>query len=368
MNRSRKSSILVGAAAASLLLAGSAHAQLASPKIVITNTNPLAEIGLEVGSSVEFAANGDLQVRCRTAAGVCDLRNLGSGGGTNPPTNLTLTPSSTSITAGAPFNLTWSSSNAEACFGSGPTNPAVSGWTNQPLTTSRGSPGLSLTLAEGSYNFQMRCYNATGSAIVNASAVTVGPGTPPVGDGYCTEYYNGTTRPVPTDVRFTAHNFQQVLRSFGDIWGVQPGIGSGPQVAVPGNFLNPSTSRYLAIPFTLSGAANQVTFTWIDVQGSGIPTGQVAVTISPCPGDFRPRVFPSPPSDVYLSQNCRFDQTGISGNLVAATPTSGLSGCLAPTGKQMYLNIATYNMFTTTTPTTSTCGGNSTCGVNMQVQ
>ncbi len=370
MNRSLNYASLTVATLAGLLLGSPAFAQLASPKITITNTNPVAEIRLETGSTVEFAANGDLQVRCHQTAGSCTTQNLGSpGGGTNPPTNLSLTPSVTTLTAGSAFNLTWSSSNAEACFGAGPTSPSVNGWTGQPLPTSRGAPGLPLTLAQGTYNFQMRCFNATGSASVTASTVTVtegGGGTP--GDGYCSEYYNGTTRPVPTTASFNAHGFSQVIATFFSIWGVQPGIGGGPQVAVPGNFLNPSNGRYLAIPFTFTGAANQVTFNWIDSQGGGIPTGAVSVTISPCPGDFRPAVFPTPANDAYLSLACRGQSSGISGGLSAATPTSGLGGCVAPTGQQMYLNIATYNMYTTTTPTTSTCGGNTTCGVNMAVQ
>jgi len=369
MNCSKFLTFIPLAAVALLFTAEAAHAQLSSPKIVITNTNPTAEIALDSSSSVEFAANGDLQVRCRQSGGNCLLQNLGStGGGTNPPTGLSLTPSVTALTAGAPFNLTWGSVGAEACFGAGPTSPSVSGWTGRVLATSQGGAGLALTLAEGTYNFQMRCYNATGSQIVNATPVVVsastGGGT---GAGYCGEYYNGTTRPVPTDPRFTAHNFTRGDATFVGIWGTQPGVGGGPAVALPGNFLDPSFGRYLAVPITLSGSATQVTFQWIDSQGSGIPTGQVSVTISPCPGDFRPRQFPNTTGDDYLSIACGSSQTGISGNL-SATSQSGQAGCLAPTGKQLFLNIATHNMYLPTAPTTSTCGGASTCGVNMQVQ
>jgi len=350
--------------AVSLALAGSAAAQVASPKVVISNTSPIAEIGLESGSNVEFAANGDLQIRCRKVGANCDTANIGGGGGTgtNPPTNVVLTPSSTAITANAPFNLQWGSTNAEACFGVGPSG--VSGWTSQVLTSSRGAPGLSLSLAQGSYAFQMRCFNAGGSTTVSASTVTVSPGGNPVGGDYCSEFYAGG---LPTGSAFNGHGFTRVDVPFGTVFGTTPGSTAGITSGVPGNYLNPSQGRYMAIPFTFTsdtGPSTNMQLSWVEAQGSlGISTGAVTVTISPCPGDFRPAVTGSP--DPYLSFVCR--AAASIGAALTASSSPGTSQCRAPKDKQMYINIATYEMFVPTPPATTTCSGNSTCGVAMRL-
>jgi hypothetical protein len=347
---------------AGLTASGGLYAQVASPKVVISNTTPQAEIGLETGSSVEFATNGDLQIRCRKTGDSCVTANIGGPPtGTNPPTNVSLTPSSTSFNAGGAFNLQWGSTNAEACFGVGPAG--VSGWSSQVLATSRGAPGLSLNLAQGSYAFQMRCYNATGSTLVSAPTVTVNPGTPPA-DNYCAEYYSTG---LPTGSAFNGHGFTRVDVPFFNIWGAQPGFSAGITAGVPGNFMNPSTGRYMAIPFILtsdSGPGTQVNLTWAEAQSVGITTGSVSVTISPCPGDFRSAVTGS--SDIYLSFQCR--RAASVGDTMSATSVIGQSGCRAPKNKQMYINIATYDMFVPTPPTTSTCSGNTTCGVAMRLQ
>jgi len=361
ISRTRQAmAILVGLAISSVALA-----QVASPKIVISNTTPLAEIGLETGSTVEFASNGDLQIRCRKNGANCVTANLGDGGGTPPPgapTNLVLTPSATTLTAGSAFNLTWSSSGAEACYGVGPAG--VSGWTGQVLATSRGAPGLSLSLAQGSYAFQMRCFNAGGSANVTAATVTVTQGSGGGGGGdYCSEFYASG---LPTGSAFNAHGFTKVEVPFFTVWGAQPGFTAGITAGVPGQFVNPSTNRYMAIPFTItsdSGVGTQVNLSWIESQLPGVSTGAVTVTISPCAGDFRARVIGS--SDVYLGAQCRAS-VGIAGNM-SATSVVGQSGCPAPKDKQMYINIATYDMYGATPPQTSTCSGATTCGVAMRL-
>ncbi len=348
---------------AGLVGASAAVAQtVASPKVVISNTSPLAEIGLETGSSVEFGANGDLQIRCRKTGENCVTQNLGTqvppG---NAPTGLSLTPSATTLNTGNPFNLQWGSTNADACFGLAPSG--VSGWSSQVLAPARGAPGLALTLAQGTYNFQMRCYNANGSNSVAAQTVTVNQSvTPPTGD-YCSEYY---ATGLPTGSAFNAHNFTRADGSFFGIWGAQPGFSAGITAGVPGTFLDPSSGRYLAIPFTLlsdSGTGTQVNLSWVESQLPGVATGAVTVTISPCAGDFRPPVPGS--QDIYLSFQCRAS-AGISAQL-SATSVFGQSGCRAPKDKQMYINVATYDMFRATPPTTSTCSGTSTCGVAMRL-
>jgi hypothetical protein len=349
---------------AGLTASGGLYAQVASPKVVISNTTPLAEIGLETGSNVEFAANGDLQIRCRKTGDSCVTANIGGGGstGTNPPTNVSLTPSATTLTAGNAFNLQWSSTNAEACFGL--STPSVSGWSNQVLATNRGSPGQALSLTTpGSYTFQLRCFNAGGSNTATAPTVTVNPGGGGGGGDYCSEYYASG---MPTGSAFNGHGFTRVDVPFFNVWGAQPGFSAGITAGVPGNFVNPSTARYMAIPFTLlsdSGTGTQVNLSWVEAQQVGISTGAVTVTISPCPGDFRPPATGS--SDIYLSFQCR--AAASIGAALSATSVIGQSGCRAPKDKQMYINIATYDMFVTNPPTQSTCSGSSTCGVAMRL-
>ena len=349
------------ALAVGMALAGSAAAQLASPKVVISNTSPVAEIGLETGSNVEFAANGDLQIRCRKDGVNCVTANIGGGPPVgNAPTNVALTPSSTAIIANAPFNLQWGSTNAEACFGVGPAG--VNGWSSQVLTASRGAPGLSLSLAQGSYAFQMRCFNASGSTTVTAPTVEVAAGNP-VGSDYCSEFYASG---LPTGSAFNGHGFTRVDVSFGTIWGTTPGSSAGITSGVPGNYMNPSQGRYMAIPFTMAtdtGVGTQMALTWAEAQSVGISTGAVTVTISPCPGDFRPIVNGSP--DPYLSFVCR-SEASVGASLTASS-SPGTSQCRAPKDKQMYINIATYNMLVPAPPTTTTCSGNTSCGVAMRL-
>ncbi len=350
------------AAGATLMIAGAVQAQVQSPKVVIANTTPVAEIGLESGSQVEFAANGDLSIRCRKDGENCVTANIGGGSsGTNPPTNVSLTPSATTLTAGGAFNLTWTSTNAEACYGAGPAG--ISGWTNQVLTPTRGAPGLPLSLAEGNYTFQLRCFNAGGSTTVNAPAVTVTAGGGGGGGNFCSEYYASG---LPTGSGFNGHGFEQVIVPFFNVFGAEPGYTAGITAGVPGNFVNPSTNRIMVIPFTLlsdAGAGSQMQLSWVESQLQGVPTGAVTVTISPCPGDFRTPVSSS--SDPYMQFRCRQD-AGISGNL-AASAQAGTTNCPAPKDKQMYINIATYDMFVPSPPSTSTCSGTSTCGVAMRL-
>jgi len=351
------------ALAVGLALAHAADAQVASPRVVISNTSPQAEIGLEAGSNVEFAANGDLQIRCRKTGDSCVTANIGSGPvPPNAPTGLVLTPSATTLTAGNPFNLQWTSTNADACFGVGPAN--VSGWTNQVLTTTRGAPGLALTLAQGTYAFQMRCYNAGGAASITAPTVTVNENTNPPPPNFCQEHYASG---LPTGSQFNAHGFTRVDVAYQSVWNADPGFSSGVTAGVPGNFIGTSANRYMAIPFVLpndSGSQGvQVSLLWAEAQGVGIGTGAVTVTISPCAGDFRAPVVGSP--DIYLDFQCRA-AASIGGEL-RATSLVGLAGCRAPKGKQMFINIATYNMFVPTPPTESTCSGLQTCGVAMRL-
>jgi len=114
---------------------------------------------------------------------------------------------------------------------------------------------------------------------------------------------------VSTDPGFTRHGVELVEVVFSTVWAVPPGQPSGVIAQEPGNFVNPSSKqRIMVVPVTFAndtGPGTQVNINWQDTQGvGGILGGAVSVSISPCPGDFRP-----PQRDIsndrYLSFQCR---------------------------------------------------------------
>jgi hypothetical protein len=177
---------------------------------------------------------------------------------------------------------------------------------------------------------------------------------------------------MPTSANFTAFGFQKVERSFSDIFGIEPGASISSRLSVPGAFMNPATTRYLAIAFVMNddagGDASQMELPWIDGNlDFGAPGGAITVTVSPCPGDFRPPALGT--GDAYLSGACRVDGPYSLHGGLTITSSSALGGCPAPKGKQMYINVATYNMYGPSAPSAMTCGSGSTyCGAAMTVR
>lgn len=285
------------------------------------------------------------------------------GGGSNPPTGVAVSVSTTTASVGAPIGLSWTSTAAAGCFGMGPAG--VPGWSGVvlPATRSVGNP-LMLTLsAPGAYTFGLYCFNQLGaSPTVSSQTVTV-VGTPPPPADFCSEHYDGIVRPIPSEAQFHAHGFTRVWRSVGDVWGVPLGA-YGPPTFLPGNHL-PGPGAYLSIPLSLPDGLNQVRFSWTEPQGQG-PAGAVAMTISPCAGDFRPAQGGS--SDVYLGYQCRSTGPEMSGNRYIARAGSGLAGCPVPAGKVVYLNIATYDLYHPWNPMPTCPGTGVGCGVLMSTQ
>jgi hypothetical protein len=360
---------LVSLGAALLAVSGASSVQAASPKLTITNTTAPVEIPLLQGSSVEIDAQGDLLVQCALTNGACpSVGGTGTGSG---PTSVTLTPSALAITAGGNFSLSWgSSSGTEVCYGAGP--DGLASWSGVALPPS-GSRAVSLATA-GEYVFQVRCYTASGSTTQLSAPVVVSVATtppPPVGTNYCSEFYDGVTRPVPTSPNFTAFGFTKVEKTMQSIWGISPGQASTTRAGIPGNHLNPSANHYLAIPFTMTDDSgswqSHFMLDWIEANNTvAIPSGSIAVTISPCPGDFR-KATGINATDPYLSTACRRFESPTTIGSLSVSSASQLSGCPAPKGKLMYLNFATYDMSGPSAPTETTCPGTSTCGVSMIV-
>jgi hypothetical protein len=349
-----------------LAIAASVQAQVASPKLTITNTSPPSDIPLK--GVVQIDASGNLSVECvLDGAGKCpSVGGTTNSGGTNPPT-VTLTPSATSLLALGSFSLSWtSSSGTNACYGVGPAG--VSNWTDAVLPA---NGTRSLSLPEGTYAFEIRCFNATGVTSLTAVPVTVaanpnpGPGTG-TGD-YCSEYY--PTK--PTAASFTAYGFMRTNVEFSSLWGVNPGEATSTVAAVPALYLAPSTfERYMSVPFVMTqstGSSSQFRLQFSEPQAiPGVNPGSIDMSISPCPGDFRKRDT-SATGDEYLRSACRTNGASLTGSLTI-TADPALAGCRVPTNKVMYINIANYNMFNETKPTSSTCGVNATCGVAMSLR
>ncbi len=190
------------------------------------------------------------------------------------------------------------------------------------------------------------------------------------GDDYCAEYYGDY---VPSSSNFTAHGLTKVEVAFSDIWSVEPGMGGGNTMPVPGPFLPETQGHYLTIPIVFTGdqignGSVQTNFSFVEWQPRPnidypVVTHSISYSISPCPGDFRPVVQNSP--DPYLRFSCRGGSPTISGNFSLSSIAS-LAGCPTPKGKKLYLNIATYNMFLSDLPFDQYC--TSTCGVALRVQ
>jgi hypothetical protein len=336
---------------------------VAQPKIVITNPATPLEIPLLETSTVEIDANGNLRAQCKLTGDKCTGVSTSDPAPIGGPTGVTLTSSTATLNAGGQVTLTWNSgAGTEACYGAGPAG--ISNWTGQVLPAS-GSRQVTMSVA-GDYVFQVRCYNATASTTQTAPSITVNENeVPPSGTNYCTEYYANN---MPTHPSFTAFNFAPQVVSFQTVWGVEPGS-TAPMRALPGQFANPSALKYVSIPFVMTAngsASDQFGFGAIEAAGlEGVVTGSVSATISPCQGDFRARVAGS--SDRYLSHQCRNTTSNMQQFTLTVTSNPSLSGCYLPAGKIFYLNVATYNMYGTSAPTTTTCGTSSTCGVSMRL-
>ncbi|MCK7594585.1 hypothetical protein [Pseudomarimonas salicorniae] len=374
---------LFGAMIATSCLAGFNVMAQDSRTITFTNFGTSGKtVELEPGSTVQWQSNGDIEVRCKAP---CSELSSGGAGGSAPPTSVVLSASPASpasISHRAAYSLTWNSAGADVCIGAestlGGVATSIANWTNQIFPATRSTP-LSLildgpavgTATPNSYAFRLRCYGTGGSLLSNQVTVDVaaqtggGGGTP--GADYCGELY-GANPPSSTPFNLT-----RVEAGYNDIWpGVNPGQ-SAPLVVLPGGaaggIMSPSTGRYLAIRFVMPQtevqADQQMRITTQLPQAQGVSAGAISMTFSPCPGDFRPRTTNSDP-DPYLRPQCGTFGTGFALN---ASSNSGLSGCPAPVGKTMYLNIAIYDMFKPSLGS-PTCfsSGDSTCGLSVVTQ
>ncbi|MBD8526441.1 hypothetical protein [Pseudomarimonas arenosa] len=312
---------------------------------------------------MQYSSNGDLTVECLENGDSCPGIG-GTGGGLGAPgaPTVTLTANSTNITTIQSLTLNWSTAGdpaAQACY----SYPAqgTSSWAGVARPVN-GQQVLN-NLVAGTYVFGLRCFNEAGYNVDTTETVTVTQ-SQSQGQEYCSVVYPTQ----PTQPSFTAHGFARTNATMQEIWGINPGETQTQKQVVPQFIMANTRDRYLSIEFVMTdetgGPLSQFGLGWIEGGVFG-NAGAIDVTISPCPGDFRPPVGGSP--DPYLSFQCRTGEASATGQINVSS-VAQLSGCRAPVGKRMYINIATYQgMGGATTPTVFTCGSNNTCGGAMLI-
>ncbi len=177
------------------------------------------------------------------------------------------------------------------------------------------------------------------------------------GPGYCGEYYNGVDRAVPTDPAFTAYGLRKVEVPLSeanrsnayfkllDNPSYVPTFRDPIDVILPGYHLRGrNAGSYLTIPITFL-AGKQFNLLWYENQDPMLSSANVVVSLSPCPGDFRPSIPRNNTGDKYLNGACRYRGSPTPGGSHSATiEGSGLAGCQIPAGKTMYLNITNHKL------------------------
>lgn len=166
-----------------------------------------------------------------------------------------------------------------------------------------------------------------------------------------------------------ARGMEALITSFteyttGDILGETSGGRMPSSKAIPG-IVDEDQFRALTFELPLAGGHNTGKFALQMWPASNGPKAHnVAMTISPCPGDFRP--FDNDSDDPYLKQLCR--QKYRQGFLLKGS-TGGLPGyCDLPPGQTLYINASLRDMFQEGMPPESYCGGTRNgCGVRYEL-
>ncbi|MCX7557051.1 hypothetical protein OS187_09500 [Xanthomonadaceae bacterium JHOS43] len=348
---------------------------------------PKAAIPVQGNAQVD--PSGNIVVTCQTGTHGTGCSNIGAGssGSLTQPTITFNGPTATVAANDTTARLHWTTSNARTCYGLAAPS-GVSGWTKEWATGTTGSNGFqvgNLTRDANNdtiYNFTLRCYSI-GTATMGATPVvaytdstyqvTLAPsGTtppPPPPAGSCSSYlaslspaekahydaYDANQRGfTKVEKTFTAHT-QKTL-------GVNTGlIGSSPPV-LPGMLQD---AQYLALSFSLplANAVNSGKFSmsFTPPIGAGVEHN-IIVTISPCPGDFRPQDGDS--TDPYVNRiQCRKEYSTVGAVRAGSAPTT--LWCPSPADTTMYINVALRNMYESGTAATlpsDACGSSEYCG------
>lgn len=178
----------------------------------------------------------------------------------------------------------------------------------------------------------------------------VTPGRP-TASNYCEEIYPTP----PNQAGFDAYGFTRVTLPFSQVFQLPNGVNTRSENYMPYNLLGASTlQKYMAIPVKVNGPYMNFSLNWFEEQHyfnvqPGIDfdqfqTGEISISVSPCPGDFRkPVPFGEVATDPFVSGKCRAH--GRRGNLLV-----GSGGCPIAEGKTFYINIATHVLHSQTFP------------------
>jgi hypothetical protein len=335
-----------------------AQAQNKTLRLEKTGNVLVQSIPLKPNTSVTILSDGNLKAMCN--ADDCGITSAGTAPTINSFADVTLTQGGTA----SADRLKWTTTGSEICYGVSPTQ---AGW--NALQPTSNTTGLALnTLAVGTYDFKIRCYSATGGRTVDTQSWVSGVSNDAIarvivqqgqstGD-YCQEYLTNLQNNNPSEyAKFQLYKAENRLAApgtnfkrkttdtvFSTKTGKVPGKDTGAIASLPG-YLN--DDEYVALSFVMDAASTPpaTTFTGkfslkMTLTSGGVLEHSVVATISPCPGDFRPR---ENGSEVYLSSYCRSVYTSsaasLNGNINGGT-MSGLALCPTPVGKTMYLNLS----------------------------
>lgn len=394
---------LLVAAVAAALLAGASTDVLAQQqrKVVLKNVNALPGASADAKEEVDgvdkvaipftnagFDDQGNWVIDCALNAGNCP--NIGTSGGSGTP------GSAPEITFQGPANpvaasntaarLYWSTTGAQNCQGrAAPTGVVASTWEKEwPATTTaaNGFPvgGLARHPTDPtSYEFTLRCFSTpnlgVGAYKEEKHTVTLAPSGGSSGGGgteHCNTYLAELQANNPTEYQRylsylgTSRGFTEIRETFTARTGAVLGTSMG---SIGGGGLPKSLNdkQYVALSFSIA-EGKQATINFMgSTPGEVIEKSPLVMTISPCPGDFRPRLSSS--GDHYgSSTSCRVSAPAET--FKARMRTTGTTYCNTPAGKTMYLNIARQNLMLApgaTIPAVN-CGTGNYCGLAVSLE
>lgn len=361
------------AAASSFLLAFSVNtqAQMATKKVILKNVEPTEGVspeGKEDVGGVERAAIpiqgqvtlddvGNLLVECTSAS---DCPNIGAGTSAiqAPTLNFSSLADPVPDDPAQPAILTWNSSGAN-CYGKQVIRDGnayqVPAWEKSwPANTAAGT-GFSLASLPRSttniteYKLTLECHSEPSPLGTGASAIAIQEKTVTVKlaksseTNSCATYLAGL--PQAERDRYYAYlpenrGFQRLEEPLASYAGGALGVYSGkvPE-GVPRALEN---NQYRALSFSLSAGMKATMEMKKETFGTPGIHSDLTYSISPCPGDFRPRDLSS--SDMFLNGGCRSDGLVFSFNARLRTPTTEYPGyCNIQDGRTYYFNVSRQN-------------------------
>lgn len=353
-----------------LVLSGAAHAQT-TKKIVLKNVAPTSGVGADgkevivgVGerAAIPFQGeatldeNGNVLIDCTSAS---NCPNIGAGTAAVQAPTLTFgaLPDPVPDNPTPAAMLTWTS-NGATCYGKEVLRDGSAyvapNWEKSWPATTNATTGYSLTSLPRSttvvteYKLTLECRSAPTSIGPGATAVGIRQETITVrlakasATNSC-ETHLATLSQTERDKYYAYlpenRGFQQLPQTLAaysgkTLGGPAPSNVGGIPGGIPGDLLD---KQYRALSFSL--AAGQKATIEMKQEGGGNPSFKpLAITISPCPGDFRPRDYASSDSFVNTA-SCRTQ--GLANGLNAYLRTYFVSGgCTIAPGQTYYLNVA----------------------------